>query len=150
MISRTLSGNEWHQKQIMNKRRKCSFLSELMPYKLIFAHVQYVASVCLCVRAVSQKISMEEVSVTIAGSLAWMFMFKATCRCMCLQVPVCVQKRDNNSQERKCREKWNEMENDYSEIKKNKALTLIMCVINTLHCKMGSCQCRNGKETALL
>lgn len=74
----------------MNKRRKCSFLSELMPFKLIFAHVQYVASVCLCVRAVSQKISMEGVSVTIAGSLAWMFMFKATCRCMCLQVPVCV------------------------------------------------------------
>lgn len=61
-----------------------------MPYKLIFAHVQYVASVCLCVRAVSQKISTEEVSVTIAASLAWMLTFKATCRCMCLQVPVYV------------------------------------------------------------
>lgn len=43
----------------------------------------------------------------------------------------------------------NEM-NDYSEIKKNKALTLIMCVINTLHCKMGFYQCRNDKETAFL
>lgn len=34
--------------------------------------------------------SLSQGVVTMAGSLAWMFTFKATCRCMCLQVPVCV------------------------------------------------------------